>query len=383
MNNKFTSHYLWILLAIVFGISVGYVATKGTAFAYGALYEKTQNLFLTYVGTNTTEATFTPTRKLPENSPKGEPSISIGFVGDIIPGINPSRDIFADVSPYTSEPDIMIGNFEGVATTTTYEKCKEDSINCFSFNGNVYFLKLLADAGFDVLNLANNHFNDYGQVGQTETVEEIQNAGMYPSGLKDQITYITKNNSKIAIVGFSTYEWTNNMNSETKLQKIIGEASSNADIVVVIFHGGGEGVNYTHTSDEREWYLGEDRGDVRSFAHSAIDAGASLVLGSGPHVLRGMEWYNGRLIAYSLGNFASNNSLQTSGILKTSALLEVSLQKDGPATSATIYPFEIGTYGIPHLDLNNNAISAINDLSANDFGSQGAVFSETGEIEIK
>jgi poly-gamma-glutamate capsule biosynthesis protein CapA/YwtB (metallophosphatase superfamily) len=277
----------------------------------------------------------------------------------------------------------MIGNFEGVATSNTYSKCKLSSINCFSFNGNTNFVNLLSDASFDDLNVANNHFNDYGKIGQEETVAEIQNAGMRASGIKDEITYLTRNDIKIGIVGFSTYSWTTDMNKKENLQKLINMAKQNADIVIVVFHGGGEGIKYAHTPTEREWYLGEDRGDVRSFAHDAIDAGADIVLGSGPHVLRGIERYNDKIIAYSMGNFASANTLATSGALKTSAMLEAVFHKDGSLVSGTIFPFEIDKDGIPHPDLNNIAISTINELSKSDFDEQGVVLSSEGEIEIK
>jgi poly-gamma-glutamate capsule biosynthesis protein CapA/YwtB (metallophosphatase superfamily) len=79
-----------------------------------------------------------------------------------------------------------------------------------------------------------------------------------------------------------------------------------ANIVVAFFHGGAEGADQTHTPRGHQQYLGEDRGDVRSFARAAIDGGADLVVGSGPHVLRGMERYHKRLIAYSLGDFGAS-----------------------------------------------------------------------------
>ena len=87
-----------------------------------------------------------------------------------------------------------------------------------------------------------------------------------------------------------------------------------------------------------ETFLGEQRGDPRAFAHAMIDAGAALVLASGPHTLRGMEWYHGHLIAYSLGNLAGNNTLSTSGTLSLSALLSVTLTSTGALTAAKVDP---------------------------------------------
>ena len=75
--------------------------------------------------------------------------------------------------------------------------------------------------------------------------------------------------------------------------------------MIVFIHAGAEGVGQEHTPLGEEYHLGEPRGDTRAFAHAAVDAGADLVLGSGPHVLRGIELYRGRVLAYSLGNLAA------------------------------------------------------------------------------
>ena len=76
---------------------------------------------------------------------------------------------------------------------------------------------------------------------------------------------------------------------------------------------GAEGADKDPRAVRREIAFGENRGDSRAFAHAAIDAGADLVLGSGPHVLRGVELYRGRLIAYSLGNLAGWHNFGTGG----------------------------------------------------------------------
>lgn len=173
------------------------------------------------------------------------------------------------------------------------------------------------------------------------------------------------------------------MNNPEALQKIIVEAKQNADIVVVIFHGGGEGIKYSHTQNNTEWYLKENRGNVRDFAHSSIDMGADIVFGSGPHVLRGIEEYKNKFIAYSLGNFSSANIFSTNSSPKTSAMIEVAFNKDGSLVSGIIYPLEIDKFGIPHLDLNNTGISIINDLSKEDFGKQGVFLNDFGSIILR
>ena len=99
--------------------------------------------------------------------------------------------------------------------------------------------------------------------------------------------------------------------------------------MVVAVHAGAEGTAAQHVTGHTEHYVGENRGNPEVFAHMAVDDGADLVLGSGPHVLRAMQIYHGRLIAYSLGNFAGYHNFTLEGVLGISAILHVTLAADG------------------------------------------------------
>src|SRR5204863_4928238 len=119
-------------------------------------------------------------------------------------------------------------------------------------------------------------------------------------------------------------------------RRLIRKAARRADLVVCAIHAGAEGTSAVHVTGAEELYLGEDRGNPEAFAHMAVDAGADLVLGSGPHVLRGMELYRGRLIAYSLGNFAGYHNFGVDGALADSAVLHVRVSRDGAFRSGRI-----------------------------------------------
>jgi hypothetical protein len=121
-----------------------------------------------------------------------------------------------------------------------------------------------------------------------------------------------------------------------------------------------------------EHYLGEDRGNSRKFARMAVRAGADLVLGSGPHVLRGMELYRGRLIAYSLGNFCGFHNFDTSGVLGASAILHVALDPDGEFRSGRIASVRLVDAGRPVPDPSGEGARLIRRLSREDLG-KGAV----------
>ena len=115
---------------------------------------------------------------------------------------------------------------------------------------------------------------------------------------------------RIAFVGFSSYAWSASINDFAGVGALVRRAARRADLVVAFFHGGAEGAGKVHVPHGYETAFGENRGNLRRFARRAVDAGADLVLGSGPHVLRGMELYRGRLIAYSLGNLTGMAELR-------------------------------------------------------------------------
>src|SRR6185312_15974218 len=147
-------------------------------------------------------------------------------------------------------------------------------------------------AGFTVMNNANNHSSDFGATGRADTVRALQAAGIAQAGLPGEITVVPAAGLRVAILGFAPYAVTASLLDLATARVLIQRADAKADIVIVAIHAGAEGAAAQHVTG------------AEAFAHMVVDAGADLVLGSGPHVLRGMEIYRRRLIAYSLGNFA-------------------------------------------------------------------------------
>jgi Bacterial capsule synthesis protein PGA_cap len=117
------------------------------------------------------------------------------------------------------------------------------------------------------------------------------------------------------------------------------------------------------------------------FAHAVVAAGADLVLGSGPHVLRALEWYRGRLIAYSLGNFTGYHTLGLAGPTSLSGILHVTLGSDGSFMSGTLIPLRLVGTGTPTLDRDRNAIVALNALARADFPASGVRLTRTGRLQ--
>ena len=132
--------------------------------------------------------------------------------------------------------------------------------------------------------------------------------------------------------------------------------------MIVSFHGGAEGAANANVPQRTEIFFGERRGNLPLFAKTVIDAGADLVLGHGPHVLRGMEVYKDRLIAYSLGNFATYGWFQLAGATAETMVLEVNIDAEGKFVDGKINPFVLRDRGILTEDKTNSAIKTIKDF---------------------
>jgi hypothetical protein len=143
-------------------------------------------------------------------------------------------------------------------------------------------------------------------------------------------------------------------------------------------HAGAEGATADHVTGREEIYLGEDRGNPEAFAHMAIDAGASLVIASGPHVVRGLQFYKGHLIAYSLGNFAGYGNFSVHGTMTMSAILKVKLSSSGRFQQGRVYSLALSSRGRPALG--GGAATFMGQLSAADFGHTAAGIASSGTI---
>ena len=155
------------------------------------------------------------------------------------------------------------------------------------------------------------------------------------------------------------------------------------DIVIVSFHGGAEGPDHQHVTPGNERYIGENRGDVIQFARAAIDAGADVVLGHGPHVARAVDLYKDRFIAYSLGNFATYGRFKLKGPNGYAPILDLRINADGSFESAQIHSAIQRDRGVPRFDAEERAYQKIKELTLADRPDAGLVFPGNGLIEKK
>jgi hypothetical protein len=300
--------------------------------------------------------------------------IEVGWVGDTTPGSmygmppNGGRALFGSMRPLLSKPDLMIGNLEGTYSTAGPSKCAGSSSGtCFAFQAAPSYAKALAWSGIDLVNVANNHSNDYLTRGFLQTQAALKAVGVAYAGLPNKITIVNVRGVRVAVMGFSPYPWSAPLNDIPVAAALVRRAAASADVVIVLMHAGAEGADRIHTPNGPESAFGENRGNVRAFAHAVVDAGADLVLGSGPHVIRGIERYKNRLIAYSLGNFAGWHNFGLGGNLSLSGLLTVKIDGTGRIHGGRWRSLYVASPGVPTVDRSNASLSLVRSLSAADF----------------
>ncbi len=335
------------------------------------------------------EPELTPT---PESEKTVLNTVSIKAVGDIIPGTNfpdyrlpksPNKLLPKSVRKYLQGSNILLGNLESTFTNHPYTSKNISRGQVFAFRSPPSYAKLFSQVGFNVLHIANNHAMDFGQVGFQDTMNNLKNVGIATLGHKNQILYFEANNMAIAMIGFAPYNMYNSIQNLTAAQALVAEAKKNADIVIVSMHAGAEGTAALHVRNKTEFFYGENRGNSIQFARTVIDAGADLVLGHGPHVPRAMEMYQGKLIAYSLGNFLGYRTLSTKAQTAYSMILEVKLNSQGELVAGQIIPIHLNRQGIPEIDQRFRSVGLLRNLNKNDHLVGPIQINDQGEIVLR
>lgn len=316
--------------------------------------------------------------------------IILSFVGDVMTGSdypdksylppNEGKDIFKSVENYFKNSDINFANLEGAIANTNTQSSKR-SKNSYSFRMSPYMANRIAEAGFNIVAVANNHSRDFGDKGYKQTQEYLKNAEIKIVGnILNTATIIEIKNKKIGFLAFYYFSYANNSIQDiTSAKALVEKTKKECDFLVVSFHGGAEGRNMFRVPKETEIFYGENRGDVYKFARAVSDAGADLIIGHGPHVLRAMEIYNNSFIAYSLGNFVGYKQFSLAGNNGISAILQITLNDNLKINSAKVIPIKLINGGIPSVDSSNEAIKKLNNYADLDFPNSGIKFNSEGE----
>lgn len=325
--------------------------------------------------------------KVPIKPKPPEINIKIKAVGDVVPGTNypqnrlhPQKEkLFQAVKPSLRGADFLFGNFEGTLTNYPFST-KGMGGMMVAFRSPPNYNRILKDAGFNLMSVANNHSFDFNTKGLIDTIQNLEKVGIKALGKKGQVLIAHHKGLSIAWIGFSSYDMHNSVNNLKQATALVRAARNNADIVVISFHAGAEGTGAMNVRNKTEYFSGENRGNLVLFSRVMIDSGADLILGHGPHVPRALELYKGKLIAYSLGNFMGYRSLATDAQLAYSLVLEVELNNRGDFISGKIIPIHLSRDGIPYRDRYGRSIKLIRLLTQKDFPKTPLTIANDGRI---
>ena len=333
-------------------------------------------------------------------STSNDSTLTFVGVGDIMMGLNypdespvlPPEDgalIFADVKSILQDATLTIGNLEGVLLDLggTPKRCSNPKL-CYAFRMPERYVNHLVDAGFDLLSVANNHSGDFGPTGRETSQEVLKKAGLGFAGFEgmSEKYYLEKDGIRYGFTAFSVNNGTLRVTDAAKAKQVISDLRDSSDIVIVSMHIGAEGKKFNRITRKTEHFVGENRGNPYAFARLAIDAGADIVFGHGPHVARAIDLYKGKFIAYSLGNFATSTSVNITGVSGYAPIIKIKTNKNGDFLEGQIFSaIQQGPDGArrPLLDTTGACISEIKKLTEKDIPEAKIVIEKDGKIVLK
>ena len=280
-----------------------------------------------------------------------------------------------------SDADITFGNLEGsLLDGGQPEKVCQDTSICYIFRTPTIYIENLVNAGFNLMSLANNHSFDFGNAGYKSSEEILQKNNIYSAGRSGSYTIMTIEGVKFGFAAFAPNNGCTSVNDLKKVWEEIEYLDELCDVIIVSFHGGAEGFDAMHVKNEVEYFYGEKRGNVVEFAHTAIDAGADIIIGHGPHVPRAVDIYKNKFIAYSLGNFCTYSKFNLRKERGYAPILKLSINDQGDFLEGEIISAVQRYPGGPVIDNKKGAYNLIKKLTMSDFPETSLLFYPNGKI---
>ncbi len=323
--------------------------------------------------------------------------IRVKAVGDVMLGsrtpnpiIPPNNgQIFIDSCAHLLDSaDITFANLEGVFVKEGIKprKCSAASRaagRCYEFGMPSTLGHVLPELHFNVVSQDNNHASDYGYEGMKFTKTLLDSNNVKCISKKSHVVFEIQD-KKVAFVAFGHSSTSNQVFNIANAISVIRDLDKQYDLVFVSFHGGAEGTKARHVYNKTETFYGENRGNLIKFSRAVIDAGADLIIGHGPHVLRGIELYKNKLICYSLGNFLTYGNVNISGVKGHGAIMDLNIDPEtGDFINGKIIPTIQVSRGVPVLDSKKGAINDIIELTTADFPESPLSIDKDGNISKK
>lgn len=292
--------------------------------------------------------------------------------------------LLAPIRPLVREADVVLLNIEGaIGVGPARQKCGPRSTQCYAFRSPIAAAGALRRVNTDaevIGNLANNHARDAGTDAFYQTVRHLREAGVHVTGDDTLATpVVTERGDTVAFLGFS--QWTGpDPRNLRAVRRHVSRAAARHRRLVVTMHMGAEGWRAQRTPNRTEMFLGTDRGNSVAFAHTAAAAGADLVVGHGPHVMRAVEWYGGSLIFYSLANLVTYGPFSMGDPLNRGAIACATLDGDGRPHEAVLHSTRQRRPGWVSRDHTDRAAALADSLGRLDFPGTAARITPRGEV---
>ncbi|HKW10857.1 MAG TPA: CapA family protein, partial [Gemmatimonadaceae bacterium] len=299
---------------------------------------------------------------------------------------NAPDSLLAPLRPLFADADIVLVNVEGaIGAGTAPNKCGRHALNCFAFRQPVATaraLRGLADSAVVVGNVANNHARDAGDDGFLVSLSHLARAGVVVTGADTLATPVaTRRGDTIAVLGFYTSSDSPDARDLDAVRRHVRRAVERWGTVVVTMHLGAEGQTAQRTRDSTELFLGTiDRGNPVAFADAALESGATMVIGHGPHVLRAAEWRGDRLVLYSLGNLLTYGPFRLAEPMNRGAVACADVDSARHVRAAWLRPTMQLAPGVLVTDVTARATVLVDSLSALDFPRTGVLVGVDGVL---
>jgi len=289
----------------------------------------------------------------------------------------PPAQLIDPLRPLVDDAAVVLINVEGaIGEGPVSGKCRPGSTRCYQFRQEVaaaWALRSLSAQGVVVGNVANNHAMDAGAAGFEATIRHLREAGVLVTGADTLPALVPlRSGDTLAILGFSTFSAGPDARRLEDVRRHVSRAALRYRFVVVTVHLGAEGKGAQRTPDGSETFAGEDRGNPVAFARAAVESGASVVFGHGPHVLRAIEWQGDALVVYSLGNLLTHGPFTREEPLNRGGFACVRLSRGGGVLWGEFRAIVQQRPGVAFPDSTGRAGHLVDSLSALDFPHTGA-----------
>jgi len=281
--------------------------------------------------------------------------------------------LLAPLKPLFADADVVLVNVEGaIGAGYAPPKCGRHALNCFAFRqpiATARALRGLADSAVIVGNVANNHARDAGDDGFLISLSHLARAGVVVTGADTLATQVvTSRGDTLAVIGFYTSTDSPDARDLDAVRRHVRRAVDRWGTVVVTMHLGAEGPMAQRTRDSTELFLSTiDRGNPVAFADAALESGATMVVGHGPHVLRAGEWRGDRLVLYSLGNLLTYGPFRLIEPMNRGMVACADIDSARHVRAAWLRPTMQLAPGVVRVDSTARATVLVDSLSAIDF----------------